>query len=634
MFNKIFKKYTMDDLLKTLKDKVFIDSKADDILKQVDINYRDLEDRSFLHHVVEKNLTESIKWLISKNIDINAQDKNGNTPLMYAVKSGTVNSVRLLLELKADSNIANYEGRLPIQEAILKDFKNIFYILKNKIKKLDHKDNDKKSLIYDAIDSSSLTLVEDVSELLNNQIDPKIISYSNLYANVDILRYLIRFINLDSCDKEGKNILFYLIEKSSPNIDSLTYLLSKDININHLDKYGNNILISLIKKIIKIEEEGSSEDKKNLKYSLDMIPWLIEEGVNFNHCDNNGENPLMYAIQNNSLQTVKILLEYDVDANYINSKGETALTYAAMKGSSNIDIVSALIRYGARPNIPDENGKTIVEKIIDAELFLKNNKKIKMRDRQKIDPNGNYNLVLKEILFNHQANLNMLNSEGNPLFFECINYENTDMLKMLVKHGADINLNNSDGYNIIYYYMSKNTTFKRTVDQQTYLAILRLLISLGANVNARDSFGGITIHKAILDNDIQTVKILINSGADLNAIDSKGRNLIHNCMWQNKIEMFRLLYSYNTKLINVPDKFGVLPINYAAFLGYSDFVLELINIGSFVNSPSRKATYIIDFLKKFHKNIQPLLDNARNSSDRKKLEILTENMIKEFSIEM
>jgi hypothetical protein len=54
MFNKIFKKYTVDDLLNTLKDKVFIDSKADDILKQVDINYRDLEDRSFLHHVVEK----------------------------------------------------------------------------------------------------------------------------------------------------------------------------------------------------------------------------------------------------------------------------------------------------------------------------------------------------------------------------------------------------------------------------------------------------------------------------------------------------------------------------------------------------------------------------------------------------
>ncbi len=66
MFNKLFKKYTREDLLEELRNSTFKDSKADSILKDVDIHYKDEFNKSYLHIVAEENLVESVKWLVIK----------------------------------------------------------------------------------------------------------------------------------------------------------------------------------------------------------------------------------------------------------------------------------------------------------------------------------------------------------------------------------------------------------------------------------------------------------------------------------------------------------------------------------------------------------------------------------------
>ncbi|RXJ87893.1 ankyrin repeat domain-containing protein [Arcobacter sp. CECT 8985] len=630
MLNRLFKKYTREDLLEALKSSTFNDTKADAMLKDVDINYKDEKNRSYLHIVAEANLIESIKWLISKKVDINALDSDKNTPLIYAAKLGCTQSVRTLLQLKADPNIVNAQGRTAIQEALKNNKKDSYVLLKSTTKNLDNIDDNGHTIIFDAIDSQNIDLVKDVIKLQGNDLNKKILFYPNTYLNTDIIKFLAESIDLNTEDNKGKTPLFYLVKNGASNIDSFTYALEKGADINHIDYEGNTVLMELIQEIISTPPT----EKEKVKNLIGMIPWLIDENVDYNLCNKNGDNALMLATKNNHIKVVETLLDYDVDPNYINDKNETALAFAAIKGKSNIDLVSLLLDYGARPNISDENGKTIIEKLIEIELHLRNKKKLKMKARQFINENENYKSVLEEILLNGEVNLTMLNSEGNPYFFDAVEHGNIDLVKMLVKYGADINQKNKDGYNIIYHYMSKNISFRRVADQQHYLLMLRNIISLGADVNSRDDFGGITLHKAILDNDIQTIKVLINAGADINAVDNKGRNMVHNAMWQNKVKVFRLLYSYNKKLINKPDKFGVLPINYAAFLGYNELVVELIDSGSYVNNPYRKTHYIFNFLKKFHKNLRPLLENTRNPADHLKMKTLVENMVKEFSVKL
>ncbi|RXI39424.1 hypothetical protein CRU99_10905 [Malaciobacter mytili] len=630
MLDRLFKKYTREDLLDVLKSSTFKETKADAILKDVDLTYKDEYNRSFLHIVAQDNLLESVKWLVSKKLNINDIDTDGNTALILAARAGATQTVRTLLSYNANADIKNKDGRIALQEALKHNKKDAYVLLRDATKNYSNIDENGKSIIYDAIDSQNIDLVKDVIKLLGNSIDKNILFYPNTYVDSNVLKFIGENLDLNVTDKKGRTPLFYLIKNGALNSNSFTFAIEKGADINHLDNEGNNVLLALIQEII----DTPVEEKEKIKSLTDMIPWLIDENIDSNRCNNNGDNALMLATKHNQLKVVEKLLDYEVDPNFINDKNETALAHAAIKGKSYIDIVSILLDYGARPNISDENGKTVIEKLLEIELYLRNGKKLKMKARQHIDENENYKSVLEEILLNGEVNLTMLNSEGNPYFFDAVEHGNIDMVKMLVKYGADINQKNKDGYNIIYYYMSKNTSFRKIADQQNYLIMLRNIISLGADVNSRDDFGGITLHKAILDNDIQTIKVLINAGADINAVDNKGRNMVHNTMWQNKVKIFRLLYSYNKKLINKPDKFGVLPINYAAFLGYGELVIELIDSGSYVNNPYKKTHYIFNFLKKFHKNLKPLLENTRNPADHLKMKTLVENMIKEFNVQL
>ena len=90
----------------------------------------------------------------------------------------------------------------------------------------------------------------------------------------------------------------------------------------------------------------------------------------------NNKNKLLDAIENKDIKAVKRLLWDDSDPNYLNDEGLTLLDITAMKGEEYLEIINLLLDYGANPNIEDKNKQTIIEKLIDAELYLKNGKSL------------------------------------------------------------------------------------------------------------------------------------------------------------------------------------------------------------------------------------------------------------------
>ena len=637
MFSKLFKTYTAEDLIAVLNHATFSESKANSILKDVKINYVNEHKKGFLHMSAENNSIEAITWLLSKKIDMNLCDEDGNTALLLAAKLGATEAANLFINAGAKLDERNNEGRTAIQEAVKYSRKSIYISLKKSAKKINNVDLENHNLIFDAVDSQNIEVINDIIVNKLVKVDSSILFYQNTYSKPAILKLILSKakLNLEETDPNGKSTLFYIVKKGASSIDTFMYALSLGLDINHVDKDGNTVLMELIKYIntdYPRLKDLTADEKLPLINLIDMIPWLIEEEINYNVYNNDGENVLTYVTAINNIDIMKILLEYGVDPNFIDSSNTTALSTAAMKGSSNIEAVSLLLNYGARPNITDNNNKTIIEKLITIELVLHNEKKVKLKEKRNIDETQNYRQVLHEILLNGEVNLTMLNSEDQPYFFDAVFHNNIDLVKSLAKYGADINQRDRENSNIVYKYMAENIAFKKVSDQRLYYIMLKQVITLGADVNARDSHGGITLHKAILDNDIQTIKIILNAGADINAVDARGRNMIHNCMWQNKVKVFRLILSFNKDLLNKPDKFGVLPINYAAFLGYTDLVVELIDNGAYINNPFNKTEYIHNFLKKFHKNLTPLLEKTSNPTDWTKLKSLTENMRKEFNV--
>ena len=164
MFSKFFKSYTADDLLAALKQATFSESKADSILKNIQLNHVNDEMKSFLHLSAETNSLEAVKWLIKKGLDLNLCDKNGDTALICAARSGSTEASKLLIEAGANCDIRNNKGRIAIQDAVKFSKRDIYTLLISKTKKINNIDLDKNNLLYDAIDSNNLELVSDIIE--------------------------------------------------------------------------------------------------------------------------------------------------------------------------------------------------------------------------------------------------------------------------------------------------------------------------------------------------------------------------------------------------------------------------------------------------------------------------------------
>lgn len=78
-----------------------------------DVNGRDAQNQSVLHHAVinpQYASTDFIKYLVDKGANINAQDVYGHTPLFIASGLKNENAVNALIKLGADSNIQANDG--------------------------------------------------------------------------------------------------------------------------------------------------------------------------------------------------------------------------------------------------------------------------------------------------------------------------------------------------------------------------------------------------------------------------------------------------------------------------------------------------------------------------------------------
>ncbi len=640
MLNKLFKKTTYEDVVAELKNTTFNEDKVNSMLQHININYKNSNQQNFLHLTIPDNLIESVKCLIKNDININATDTAGETPIMIAAKYGYNEIVEELLIAGANVNFESQNGYTAIEFAILNNHFNIFKQLKPHLKDINRRNSQNHTLLHLAIRAQNLKILGDLLNDNNIKKTTEILFYKYTFTNYEILNNILsHFPNPHIVDPYGKNLLFYLVENGIQSEDLFFFLLKYGLDINCIDIEGNNLLLHLIKYIIKRKEYyliHKSKDKSNehleIKELIAFIPVIIEENIDVDICNNKNETAISLPVKHKCVDILIELLDYEVNIDILNKHKETALNEIILKGEEYLDIIAILLDYGANANIKDKNEKTVVEKLIDAILAINNNKKIRGSQKKEIDFNTDYKTILTSVLINADVNLTLLNSMGEPYFFDPVRYNNLEVCKLLIKYGSDINQTDINKENIIYKYMDENQNFSTDNELRVYHSILHSIIMMGANVNAKDSYGGITLHKAILNCDQIAIKLLIHSGADINAIDNRGRNLIHNAVWKNNIKIFKQVYPYNRKLLNEVDKFGVLPINYAAFLGYIDFVIEFIELNAHVNNPHKKTKYILNFLKKFHPSLKELVDKAKTKNEKTKVQILVDNMLKEFDV--
>lgn len=127
------------------------------------------------------------------------------------------------------------------------------------------------------------------------------------------------------------------------------------------------------------------------------------------------------------------------------------------------------------------------------------------------------------------AQVNARNKDGETALFPAAFLNRVAVARELIQHGADVNVTSQ----------KQVTPLMEAASHSPH--IVDLLISRGANVNARDVLGGTALMMAARGGRGDIARALIKAGADVNAKDNEGRTALSSAVDAGHGEVARLL---------------------------------------------------------------------------------------------
>lgn len=233
--------------------------------------------------------------------------------------------------------------------------------------------------------------------------------------------------------------------------------------------------------------------------------------------------PLHQAVLDAHVTLINRLLTQGIDINAQDEDGCTALHAAVSIGTKRI--IKLLLSNKANVNIPMHNGWTALH----TALYYRSEKDV------------------VKLLLAYGAAVNLKDTDiVSPLevALQIGHTKNSDIVELLLKHGADVHVH------------GKEAPLHRIEDKKT----AELLLSYGADIEARDDFGNTLLHMASSAGLLDMVKVLLKHGANVYPQNNEGKtacmlatDLLNDCRRMktsgiiNCIKVVKLLKHYEKK---------------------------------------------------------------------------------------
>ncbi|KAG2382149.1 hypothetical protein C9374_005351 [Naegleria lovaniensis] len=495
--------------------------------------------------VVQQKSSEFENYFVQENCIalINEKDRDGNTALHLACMKGHVNAVKILVSQGADLTITNKDNLTALDLAIMAGYDRCVTLL------LDHNaptaaSNDQlMTYVFDRhfFRTATILLNRKVCRITNeirNFVDGKCYDWIEQRESASVSNEF-----LDMAIRKGNVELFEKCVQSGITPDVYHMYLAMD--------YGQLGIFKTLAKTLNVNDivgyEGNYESLLFVAAStgkLDYVKVLLEHEADMDWRNVNGNNALWIACCNNRIDVVEALLEAGADPNTQNNDGVVPLISCAQRGS--FEIAEILMNYGAQVNIPNKNGdnpliiacRTGQAEIL--ELFLTKATEEDLQYCAKIDG-------------------------FNPMF-SAAEQDRAECILTLHRYGATVKCRTRPDNQIIPYATPLHLTALYGCANAA-----KVLLDLGAEIEAQDMAGMTPLHVAMLRGNLEVVKLLISRNANMFALDNAGNMPGAYCQDINPDILVDPLYPFlvrishgdygllESKFIDLLRKHGVLP---------------------------------------------------------------------------
>lgn len=262
------------------------------------------------------------KYLKMADFDINYRDDQENYLITYAIRFNKKDIVQKLLDKGASYDIVDKNGRSIVYDAIESNFIQIVEIL------LEHSNQ--------AVGVS----IEDIKD--SNKNIP--LHYAIKFKNINMIKLLLNRSKTHEIDESGYNALHMAVK--TINLDIVKLIVSNTLDLDIKTKHGETALHIAI----------------NYQYT-DIAIYLIELGANPNIEDDEAHfTPLHYATGWNNVSVIKSLIKHGAKLDSQDIYGNIPLIYSIKEMHNTFNL---LYNSNLNINLWNIDGKIVLHEILD-----------------------------------------------------------------------------------------------------------------------------------------------------------------------------------------------------------------------------------------------------------------------------
>ncbi|CAG7939672.1 unnamed protein product [Penicillium salamii] len=369
-----------------------------------------------------------------------------------------------------------------------------------------------------------------------------------------------------------------------------------------------------------ILEESNNQGRKPLGAAarnghLDIVELLISRGADVSATDNNDHTALHLASCKGDSRIVQRLLEESPKLLEVqNDEGDTSFAFAARCG--HLNVVEYLLSQKADIYAKDVEGATAWHQSAERgqidvvkKLYLEDPGFCDTQDDRQntaliLAAEGGHVHIVEQLLswgsdidarrYDNDGAIHLAARYGHVKMAEFLLRQRRDLLHSRGFHGrAPFSTAAEEGQLAMCEFLAEEgadiTTMDQDEDQPIHLAaafghlpIVESLLDINQDLlNARGYLGQTALFQALMysSSDVGDC-LLFQKDADISIIDQNSATILHAAAYNGHLKVSKHILKAHPEIIDYKDIKGRTALSLACALGYSDFVIDLLNEGA------------------------------------------------------